>query len=146
MDKQNESFRKIFYIIDVNKDSYININEVGLTLRALGLYLSKDDIDDIIKEIDPNNSGEVSYDTLKEVYIKRSINNKGKTEFIKAFKYFDKENKGYVDIKEIKQGLMTLGEGMTEEEINLVLEEAKSDRSGMINYIEFASFLFDYSN
>lgn len=145
MDKNNETrFKEIFYIIDVDKDDFINTNEVGLALRALGLYLSKEDIDHIIEEVD-DNSGKVSYETLKEIYLKWLINNKGKNEFIDAFHFFDQNNKGYVDINEIKQGLMSLGEGMTEEEIDIVLEEAKAHKSGKINYIEFASLLFDYN-
>ena len=60
-EKENK-LKSIFYLVDQDKDNQIDINEVGVTLRALGIYLSQDDILQITKEIDPSNTGKVNYE------------------------------------------------------------------------------------
>ena len=39
-EKENK-LKDIFYLVDQDKDNKIDTNEVGVTLRALGIYLSQ---------------------------------------------------------------------------------------------------------
>ena len=67
--KLEKKLKETFYLVDIDKDNYINTNEVGLTLRALGIYLTETEINDINNNIDPNNIGKVSYEDFKKTYI-----------------------------------------------------------------------------
>ena len=67
-EKENK-LKDIFYLVDQDKDNKIDTNEVGVTLRALGIYLSQEDISQITKEIDPSGCGKVTYEQFKDLYI-----------------------------------------------------------------------------
>ena len=134
-EKENK-LKSIFYLVDQDKDNQIDINEVGVTLRALGIYLSQDDILQITKEIDPSNTGKVNYEKLKEVYINRLSTNKTVNDLVKAFKSFDKNNTETININDLKHGLTVLGEPLSEYEFKLLLEEANCENDGTIDYMK----------
>lgn len=140
-EKENK-LKSIFYLVDQDKDNQIDINEVGVTLRALGIYLSQDDILQITKEIDPSNTGKVNYEKLKEVYINRLSTNKTVNDLVKAFKSFDKNNTETININDLKHGLMVLGEPLSEYEFKLLLEEANCENDGTIDYIKLSEKIF----
>lgn len=140
-EKENK-LKSIFYLVDQDKDDQIDINEVGVTLRALGIYLSQKDILQIIKEIDPSNTGKVNYEKFKEVYINRLSTNKSVNDLVKAFKSFDKNNTGTININDLKHGLMVLGEPLSENEFKLLLEEVNCENDGIIDYIKLSEKIF----
>ena len=51
-----------------------------------------------------------------------------------AFKFFDKNDNGYIEEKEIKEILRKLGDNTTDEQIKQMIECADVDRDGRINY------------
>ena len=69
--------------------------------------------------------------------------NEGNTEeeLNKAFKIFDKENTGYISAAELRGVMTTLGEKLTDEEIEDLIKEADIDSDGMINYHEFVKMM-----
>ncbi|KAI8504285.1 hypothetical protein Bbelb_183530 [Branchiostoma belcheri] len=54
-----------------------------------------------------------------------------------AFRMFDKDNSGYIDKDEIIQGMAQLGEQLTDEDAEEMLQECDTDGDGKINYEEF---------
>ena len=141
--KLEKKLKETFYLVDIDKDNYINTNEVGLTLRALGIYLTETEINDINNNIDPNNIGKVSYEDFKKIYIEKLQTNKTIDDLIKAFQFFDKEGKNKINFKELKHGLKFMGESLTEEEINILNEEFDIDEDGYVNYINLSKKIFE---
>lgn len=140
-EKENK-LKDIFYLVDQDKDNKIDTNEVGVTLRALGIYLSQEDIVQISKEIDPTGCGKVTYEQFKELYIKKLSTNKKVNDLVKAFKSFDKENKGVINLNDLKHGLTVLGEPLSDYEIELLMEEANVDENGNVDYIKLSEKIF----
>ena len=71
--EQEKKLDEAFFLIDQDNDKSISINEVGLLLRALGIFISESDIEKIKSNL--GNEGElVSYDEFKKIY-KKSFNN-----------------------------------------------------------------------
>ena len=140
-EKENK-LKDIFYLVDQDKDNKIDTNEVGVTLRALGIYLSQEDISQITKEIDPSGCGKVTYEQFKDLYITKLSTNKKVNDLVKAFKSFDKENKGVINLNELKHGLTVLGEPLSDYEIELLMEEANCDENGNVDYIKLSETIF----
>ena len=140
-EKENK-LKDIFYLVDQDKDNKIDTNEVGVTLRALGIYLSQEDISQITKEIDPAGCGKVTYEQFKDLYITKLSTNKKVNDLVKAFKSFDKENKGVINLNELKHGLTVLGEPLSDYEIELLMEEANCDENGNVDYIKLSEKIF----
>ena len=54
---QIAEIREIFTLFDKNSDGYVNTNELGTIIRALGQNPSNSDIKDMEKDVDPNDTG-----------------------------------------------------------------------------------------
>ena len=54
-----------------------------------------------------------------------------------AFKVFDRDGNGVIDIDELRHMMVALGENLSEDEIRATLAEADSDGDGVINFDEF---------
>jgi len=55
-------------------------------------------------------------------------------ELQQSFKVFDVNGDGYINAAELKQAMTTIGEKMTEKEINDIMKQWDSDGDGKIDY------------
>ena len=140
-EKENK-LKETFFLIDQDKDNFIDTNEVGITLRSLGIYLTEEEILLINKEADPNEIGKISYEDFKKIYIQKLKTNKTEKDLIKAFEFFDKNKTGIVNLNDLKHGLIVLGDCLNEDEINFLINEIADD-DGNINYYELAKKIYD---
>ena len=139
--EQEKKLDEAFFLIDQDNDKSISINEVGLLLRALGIFISEKDIEQLKSKL--GNEGElVSYDEFKKIYKKKLKTNLSSNDLIDAFKYFDEGENGKINLEQIKQGLMTLGEPLSEEEFKILEDELEFDEDGNIDYIELANKIY----
>ena len=58
-------------------------------------------------------------------------------DIIEAFRTFDVENNGFLPASELKRALCTMGENLTEEEMEVLLDIAKMDEDGNVHYENF---------
>ena len=82
------------------------------------------DFEEFIEFMCRTKKAETSYDAIRE-----------------AFKVFDKEGKGSIPREEFRHIMTTLGERLTDEEVDEMLEDADADGDGEIeyegNFVEF---------
>ena len=62
-------------------------------------------------------------------------------EALEQFKFFDANDDGYIEYKELKKALNQLNERLSKAEIKLMLTEADVDKDGKINFEEFKEML-----
>ena len=55
-------------------------------------------------------------------------------EIADAFKIFDKNGDGFINAQELRQVMTSLGEHLTEKELEDMMKEADTDGDGLINY------------
>ena len=82
-------------------------------------------------------SGRIEFNEFRDYYLKYKAKHKGKNtkdEIMCAFKFFDKNDNGYIEEKEIKEILRKLGDNTTDEQIKQMIECADVDKDGQINY------------
>ena len=58
-----------------------------------------------------------------------------------AFQMFDKDKSGYIDAKEIRTVTTTLGEKLTDKEVEEFMREADIDGDGRLSYNEFLNMM-----
>ena len=139
--EQEKRLNEAFFLIDQDNDKSISINEVGLLLRALVIFISESDIEKINSK-SGNKNGLVTYDEFVKIYKKRLKTNLSNKDLTEAFKYFDESENGKINLEQIKHGLMTLGEPLSEEEFKILEEELDFDEDGNINYAELANKIY----
>jgi len=131
-----------FVIYDTVGDHKIDIILLGDVLRGLGLNPTEGEVQKIIKEIESSGSTRISFEEFFPIF--ESISSRGESrsaqkktpEFLECFRVFDREQNGTISIGELQHVMMTLGEGLTTEEIN-ALTHGMEDKAGMINIEEF---------
>jgi Ca2+-binding EF-hand superfamily protein len=62
---------------------------------------------------------------------------------LRAFKVFDKDNKGTITAGQLKHLLRTFYSVMSVAECDALINEANPDEKGLINYEKFVDKLFD---
>ncbi len=67
-------------------------------------------------------------------------------ELRESFKFFDKDGDGYVSAAELRQVMRTLGEKLTDQEVDDMIREADIDGDGHVDYEGSFFFLFSLKN
>ena len=140
-EEQLEQCREIFNLYDKDKDGTIDARELGDIMRSLGSYPSNEEINEMLKEIDIDNSGKIQFEELLDLFIKKINEPDTEEDYIEAFKTFDRDNSGLISAKNLVHVMASLGERITEDEAEEMIKEADADGDGTINFKEFCDII-----
>jgi calmodulin len=127
------NYQDAFVRFDKNKDGYLDIKEIQNASKSLGRELSDKDLDILFDA----KSKLVDFNTFAHTIYKKSNSADLEDDVINAFRVFDKNDKGTISVSELKNIMTTIGDKLTEDEINLMIREADINNDGNINYEEF---------
>ena len=134
---KKENYKSFFDKYDSNKDGNVNSIELANILKAIDINASDEEIKEIIAEIDLEGNGEINFEKFVSIVNRRDKDVDNEEEVLNAFKLFDKEGNGLININDLKHIMLTCGNNFSETEINDLLKEADIDMDGYINYEEF---------
>ena len=60
------------------------------------------------------------------------------------FRIFDKDDDGFISVDELRHIMQSLGEKLTDNELDEMIAEADSDKDGLINYQGILSLFIYY--
>ncbi|CAG2245519.1 uncharacterized protein [Mytilus edulis] len=135
--------KRTFELLDLNKDNKLSAKEFVKGGHFIGVNMTLQQAQQMIKEIDTDGNGYIEYDEYKSIMSKqlkemdRRIDKK-KALYMKNFKKYDTDNSGEVDLGELKKVMS--GCKMTEEEIEKQFNEADVNGDGKISYSEFVKY------
>ncbi|VDL21999.1 unnamed protein product [Hymenolepis diminuta] len=134
---KSQEIQEAFDLFDTDKTGFIDTKDLKVAMRALGFEPKKEEIKKLIAEYDPDGKGVLSYsDFLKMMTIKMQDKD-AREEVIKAFKLFDDDETGAISLKNLKRVAKELGENITDEELQEMIDEADRDGDGVVNEAEF---------
>lgn len=136
-----KDFREAFEIFDKDKDGYITAKELIQVMKSLNQDPSEQEINEMIKQVDLDNNGRIDFNEFAELMTKRSKETDIEEEVINAFRVLDKQGQGTISTVELRHLMVTLGDKLTEEEVEEMLREADFDGNGIINYEEFVRMM-----
>ncbi|KIM43684.1 hypothetical protein M413DRAFT_443591 [Hebeloma cylindrosporum] len=135
------SYKETFDLFDKDQNGTISTSELGSIMRAVGHNQTEQDLEDILKEIDKDNSGAVEFDEFVEL-MGRTFTDQGTAdELYQAFSLFDKDGSGNISLSELGQVMENLGEKLSPEELQLMIKEADLDGDNEISFPEFQKML-----
>ncbi|XP_006881188.1 PREDICTED: centrin-4-like [Elephantulus edwardii] len=134
---QKQDIKEAFDLFDVDGSGTIDVKELKIAMRALGFEPKKDEIKKMIAEIDKKGIGTIAFDDFLAIMTVKMSEKDENQEILKAFKLFDDDDTGTITLSNIKRVAKELGENLTDEELQEMLDEADRDGDGAINEEEF---------
>ena len=135
-DELISEWRECFSLFDKDCSGNINAKDLGVVMRSLGMNPSNKDIEEYVekyqtedKKIPDTQFIAIMSEQMKNTLTEEHLRN--------AFKVFDKNGDGVIDMKELKIALTTMGEKLTDEEVEELFQNVDTDHDGTISYEEF---------
>ena len=142
-------------IVPGNHDSFETIKDGGGTistdefktlLDTLGVNTDPQEMDNIIMEIDSDNSGEIEFNEFAAVMSRRVNPSYTSSQIKNAFKVFEtsETSPGFVKVETLFEALTTYGEKkLSAKEARDLLSQLDHNRSGVVKYQEFVDIMMN---
>ncbi|KAJ2449403.1 hypothetical protein EV183_004915 [Coemansia sp. RSA 2336] len=143
MNEQNiKELKEAFALFDKDNNGVITRNELSRLMRSLNHNPTEEELNDMINEVDENGDGSIDFPEFVAMMARKPMSSEGpEDEILEAFRVFDKNNDGVISADELRQVMNSLGEKLTDAEIEEMIREADVDGDGQINYEEFAKMM-----
>jgi|Transcript_29698 centrin-1 len=133
-----EEIKEAFNLFDTEGKGNIDVRELKAAFRALGFQVKKAEIRQMFIDMDKDlSSATITFDEFVEMVTPRMQNRDSREEIMKVFALFDDDNSGAISFKNLKRVATELGENLTDEELQEMIDEADRDGDGVINEEEF---------
>lgn len=136
--EQKEKWQEAFNLFDKEGNKTINSSDLGTVVRSLGLNPTQAEIKEWQSSL---GSAQIGFDSFCDLMVQKQGTTDSETEVIEAFRVFDKEGNGTISANELKHVLTTLGEKLTDSEVDEVIKEADVDGNGHINYSNYVKMM-----
>ncbi|XP_076177695.1 uncharacterized protein LOC143151990 isoform X2 [Ptiloglossa arizonensis] len=135
--EQKDDIKEAFDLFDPDGTGKIATKELKVAIRALGFEPKKEEMKKLIADTDPNGLGTLSFEEFLNLMSVKMLEKDTKEEILKAFRLFDDDNTGKITFKNLKRVARELGENLTDEELQEMIDEADKDGDGEISQEEF---------
>ncbi|NXO92572.1 CETN1 protein, partial [Certhia brachydactyla] len=132
-----QEIREAFELFHTDGSDSIDVKELKVAMRALGFEPKKEEIKKMISDIDKEGTGKISFTDFLAVMSQKMAEKDSKEEILKAFKLFDDDETGKISFKNLKRVAKDLGENLTDEELQEMIDEADRDGDGEVSEQEF---------
>lgn len=140
-DSRLKEYRLAFELFDKDKDGTITAKELANVMKSLNQDPSDQELNEMIAEVDIDGNGHIDFDEFVILMNKRSKETDAEEEVINAFKVLDKDGQGTISSTELRHIMTTMGDKLTDEEVDEMINEADFDGNGIINYEEFVRMM-----
>ena len=140
--EQQIEYREAFALFDKNGDGTITVTELGTVMRSLGNNPTDSELQDMINEVDADGNGTLEFDEFCQLMARQMLDSNQQEEELKQrFAMFDKDSNGTIDREELRDVMQQLGEKLSEEEIEEMIQDADQNGDGVIDYNEFVRYM-----
>ena len=110
-------------------------------MRALGFEPKKEEIRKILAEVDKSGEGIIRYDDFLDIMTQKMLERDPVEEMKKAFVLICEEGHDKITLKSLQKVAKELGENMSIEELQEMIEEADRDGDGEIGEEDFLKIM-----
>jgi len=140
-EEQIAELKQAFNEFDVDGGGTINTRELGYAMRAMGMNPTEAELLDLINEYDTDGSGMIEFPEFCNMMADK-MNQVNDGDMIRmAFRVLDRNGTGTISSKAFKHLMTHIGDKLTTEEVEEMINEADKDGDGVLNYEEFVTML-----
>lgn len=132
--KELDKLKEAFMIYDKNNQGVLTMKLLGTLLRYLGHSPTETEIQEIIVKM---NKKTISFPEFVDLMLNKKEIVDIESGVLKAFSVFDLNQNGLISADELRQALTTLGDKLTEIEAKVLIQKAKVNQDGLIDYTIF---------
>ncbi|CAM9258822.1 unnamed protein product [Chrysoparadoxa australica] len=132
-----EEIKEAFNLFDTEGKGSIDIRELKAGFRALGFQVKKAELRGMLSDIGKEGAASVTFNEFVEMVTPKVLARDPKEEIMKIFALFDEDNTGGITFRNLKRVATELGENLTDEELQEMIEEADRDQDGVVSAEEF---------
>ncbi|KAJ3030537.1 UNVERIFIED_CONTAM: hypothetical protein HDU68_008680 [Siphonaria sp. JEL0065] len=136
-ESQISEYKEAFSLFDQSSSGSISTAEIGTVIRSLGQNISQKELKELIKEVDTSNKGSIDFPEFLTMMARKLKDGDNSTDIKAAFRVFDEKNTGSISAKELKHVLTSMGEKLTNEEVDQLIKDANADAQGRIQLDDF---------
>jgi len=136
-DEQKQEIKEAFDLFDTDGLGKIDAKELKVAMRALGFETTKEEIRKIILDMDREGNGTIEYQDFLDLMTIKMQERDPVEEMRKAFRLFIDDDSNKISLKHLRRVAKDLGENMTDEELQEMIDEADRDGDGEISEEDF---------
>merc|ERR1712178_154913 len=134
---QVEEIKEAFDLFDTDGSGSIDVNELKVAMKALGMDAKSEEIRKLINDIDSDGDGTIDFDEFLAMMTARKQGGDTREDLLKVVNLFDDDKTGTVSFKNLKRVCQELGENMTDDELKEMMDWADKDGDGVLTEDEF---------
>ena len=139
-EEQLKEYKEAFDLFDRDQTGLIGPNEIYSLLKNFGNPTPKKEIDKLMADFDNDGDGKLSFDEFVTFLHQSYVTLDEMEAVIRAFKTFDRDNSGEIDLNEFKFILEQLGHKLPDDVVKLIFYESNLNENGKMDYNEFVNF------
>ncbi|KAI1721435.1 EF-hand domain pair domain-containing protein [Ditylenchus destructor] len=138
-----QELEEVFAQFDEEKTGFVSTKKLKTVLRALGFEPRQHEIEEMLSRIKANeaaravNEDGLSMEELLYLLKDKTVEVKTSDEISSAFRLFDVEGKGYINVEDLRRISKELGETIPEEELQEMVRDANISKNGRVTEPEF---------
>eukprot|EP00057_Strongylocentrotus_purpuratus_P027226 XP_011681700.1 PREDICTED: calmodulin-like [Strongylocentrotus purpuratus] len=132
--EEEKELKTVFSFLDKKENGEIGVDDVGAVLRALGYRPTDEELQYMVQEVTQNHEkGSITFNEFLALMTEEDTEDDLK----EMFSVFDKHDKGFISVSDLREVLIELGIKTTDRDIDEMIEEVDGDLSGHITYTDF---------
>lgn len=140
-EEQKQEIKEAFDLFDTDKTGTIDYHELKVAMRALGFDVKKQEVLGLMREYDRDGAGQIEYVDFLEIMTAKISERDPVEEILKAFKLFDEDNTGRISVRNLRRVARELGENLSDDELQAMIDEFDKDGDGEISEQEFLGIM-----
>merc|ERR1712183_543862 len=136
-EEQKSEFKAAFALFDKDGNGSISTAELGAVMQSLGKPSTEAELKNLMKNVDTNKDGTLDFNEFLTLMSRKNENEEMKA----AFAAFDKDGNGFITSAELKEVMKSMGESLSDAEVDAMIKEADMNGDDQVNYEEFIKLM-----
>lgn len=139
--EQLEEIDVAFELFDKDKSGTIDIGELKDAMKALGVFLKKEEVRETMRKVDKDGSGAIDRDEFRALMAEQIEVRDQEKEFAKVFRIYDDDDNGLITSDNLMRCAGELDEDLTKEISNEMIRMADLTNKGGVDNSDFMRLL-----